>query len=107
MTRQTAIEQKRTKEFVVLCRRHSLALSQAQQALENGYSKIAQGVLAQAAAIQVQIEQNVREGQYSAMLSERAQLGQKLQAALASHQTAAARQLAQDLAALDKLIEAV
>ena len=105
MLRQS-VEYKRTQKFVAFCRRHSLALSQAQQAMENGYSKIAQGILAQAAAIQVQIEQNVREGQYSAMLSERAQMGQKLQAALAKNQTAAARQLAQDLAVLDELIEA-
>ena len=101
-----AQKQKRNMKFVNLCRRHRLVLSQAQNALEKGYPKIAAGVLRRAERIQVQIEQNCREGQAQALLDERKSLSQKLNAALAGNQTPAARQLAQDLATLDKLIEA-
>ena len=105
MSRQS-VEYKRTQEFVAICRRHSLALSQAKEALESGYPQLADGVLKQAAAIQVQIEENVRGGQCRALLDERTSLSQKLHTALAKHHTVEARQLAQDLVTLDKLIEA-
>ena len=101
-----AAAHQRTQEFVGLCQKHRLALGQAQNALEAGHPKIAEGVFRRAGEIQVQLEENVRGGQYSSLLSERAQLGQKLHAALAKNQTESARQLAGDLAALDKLIEA-
>jgi len=106
MSRQTAMEQKRTQEFVALCRRHTLALSQAQNALESGHPKIADEVLKKASAIQIQIAQNCRGGQCGALLNERTSLSRKLHAALEKHQSSEARQLAGDLAALDKLIEA-
>lgn len=99
--------QKRTAEFVGLCQRHRLALSQAQNASENGYPKLAAGVLRQAEQIQIQIEQHVREERYHGLLSERSGLVQKLHTAVTKCWTEKAEKLGQDLAVLDRQIEAV
>ncbi len=99
-------KEERTREFVGLCRRHRLALSQSQTAFENGHPKIADGVLRQAEAIQVRIEQHVRAELCNALTKKRGQIGQRLHLALANGQTASARQLGEELAGLDRQIEA-
>ena len=99
--------EKQTKKFKELCQRFNLALDQASNAFANGHPKIGQGVLRQAEKIQLQIESHCREERYHGLLSERSGLVQKLHTAVTKCRMEEAAKLGQDLAVLDRQIEAV